>query len=321
MILSHEAETLDDLLYHVYTQILDQGHSVKTTKGHSLETIGATLVLRHPANRISRSEARYRYVTPLAELCWYLSGSNRAGDIVPYIKGYAEFEEADGTIHGGYGPRLFGKGENDQVRNAIARLRAKPSSRRVVIQILDKSDMLETRYKDIPCTNTIQFLIRDDAVHAVVSMRSNDAWLGLVHDVFAFTMLQEIVARDLGLRLGTYTHFAASLHLYDHDLERARGFTSEGYQATMNPMDPMPDGRPWGGVKALLQAEQQARKGVDLVNIQLPTETYWADLARILIGHNLQRADAQDDAVQVLQEITLRPISELLGRKATRGSK
>ena len=56
----------------------------------------------------------------------------------------------------------------------------------------------------------------------VVHMRSNDAYIGLAHDVFAFTFMQEIVARDVGLDLGTYTHSVGSLHLYDQDERRAR---------------------------------------------------------------------------------------------------
>jgi thymidylate synthase len=36
----------------------------------------------------------------------------------------------------------------------------------------------------------------------VTTMRSNDAYLGLPHDVFCFTMLQEIIARSLGREIG-----------------------------------------------------------------------------------------------------------------------
>ncbi|MEP7764377.1 thymidylate synthase [Sanguibacter sp. 26GB23] len=258
-------------------------------------------------------------MSPLAELCWYLSGSNHAAGIVPYLPDYQRFMEADGTIHGGYGPRLFGNGADNQVHNAISRLRKESSSRRVVIQILDKTDMLQTRYHDIPCTSTVQFLIRDEAVHAVVSMRSNDAWLGLVHDIFAFTMLQEIVARDLGKAVGSYTHFAASLHLYASALEPARQFISEGLQSTMNPMDPMPDGSPWQGIAELLRAEEQARNGRLADQIDLPAHQYWADLARILSAYNRKQAGSEDEADRLYSEVTLQPMAELLNRKYTRG--
>lgn len=41
-------------------------------------------------------------------------------------------------------------------------------------------------------------------------MRSNDAYLGFPHDVFFFTMIQELVARSLGIRVGDYHHFATT---------------------------------------------------------------------------------------------------------------
>lgn len=320
MSLHHEAETLDDLLRAVYAYVLLHGHAVRSTKGDSLETVGASLVLRQPRNRISRTETRYRYVTPLAELCWYLSGSNQADAIVPYLAEYERVVESDGTVYGGYGPRIFGDGANRQVLNAIDSLREKRSSRRVVVQILDKADMHGPYRKDIPCTNTMQFLIRNDEVHAIVSMRSNDAWFGLVHDVFAFTMLQEMVARDLGLDVGAYTHFVGSLHLYEGTLDSAREFVDEGLQATTIPMDAMPEGSPWAGVKQLIEAEEAARSGIAANKIPLPQDRYWADLARILIAHNLRTAGATRDAARVQSEITLQPICELLERRTTRGT-
>jgi thymidylate synthase len=80
---------------------------------------------------------------------------------------------------------------------------------------------LRPSLKDVACAITLQFLIRDDAVHAVVYMRSNDVILGLPYDVFLFTMLQEIISTQLGLKLGQYHHFCGSLHLYDRHIDLA----------------------------------------------------------------------------------------------------
>ncbi len=320
MSLHAEANSLDDLLHFAYEYILEHGHHVSNTQGDSTETIGATLVLTQPLNRVSRTESRYRYVTPLAELCWYLGGTNDAARIVPYVGFYEQFVEED-AIYGGYGPRLFGEGHNAQVHNAIAALREHSSSRRVVIQLLDKEDMRPPRRKDIPCTCTIQFLVRDGALHTVATMRSNDAWFGLVHDVFAFTMLQELVARDLGLELGTYTHFAASLHLYDRHLADAKTFLNEGYQSTLDPMDAMPPGSPWVGVEELLAAERAARVDSSTEATGLPRERYWADLARILIASSAQRNGHAAEAQRIRAEIEMEPMRSLLARAPAAGAK
>ena len=48
-------------------------------------------------------------------------------------------------------------------------------------------------------------------------MRSNDLWMGFPYDVFQFTCLQTLLAMELDVELGTYTHVAGSLHLYERD--------------------------------------------------------------------------------------------------------
>jgi thymidylate synthase len=195
---------------------------------------------------------------------------------------YVEELEEDGTIHGGYGPRLFGQDENAQIRNVIALLKESPTSRRAVVQIFDRSDHEKPRFKDIPCTCTMQFLLRDGLLHMVVSMRSNDAYVGLPHDVFAFTMLQEMVARSLNAEPGKYLHNAGSLHVYDYSEESVRVYLDEGYQSTTDGMPPMPPGDPWRRAEELVAAEAQIRAGVPYERVRLPTDPYWADLARIL---------------------------------------
>ena len=69
----------------------------------------------------------------------------------------------------------------------------------------------------------------------------NDAYIGLAHDIFAFTMLQELMARSLGVDVGPYRHSIGSLHLYDSHRAAARAYLREGWQETVS-MPPMPPG-------------------------------------------------------------------------------
>jgi thymidylate synthase len=170
----------------------------------------------------------------------------------------------------------------------IEALKDHPDTRRTVIQIFDHADLGPSRYKDVPCTCTLQFLLRDDLLHLVVNMRSNDAYIGLPHDVFAFTMLQELVARSVGADVGRYVHMVASLHLYDENAEAVAAYLQEGWQSTLNPMPPMPDGDPWPSVAETLSAEARIRQSVEtgepipFRQISLPQNDYWADLVRVL---------------------------------------
>jgi thymidylate synthase len=183
-------------------------------------------------------------------------------------------------VFGGYGPRLFNKRGNNQVKNVIDLLRKKPSSRRATMQIFDADDLGVPRV-EIPCTTTLQLLLRDGLLHMIVTMRSNDAYKGLPHDVFCFTMLQELLARSLGADLGIYRHFVGSMHLYDTDFSEAEAFLSEGIQARVE-MPPMPEGDPWPAVKRLLEVEYQIRAARDVKAEVWDMAPYWADLVRLL---------------------------------------
>ncbi|WP_239505351.1 thymidylate synthase, partial [Enterobacter hormaechei] len=73
-----------------------------------------------------------------------------------------------------------------------------------------------------------------------VNMRSNDAFKGLPHDIFAFTMFQEFIARVLNCELGKYYHYVSSMHLYEVDLDKVSDLQSEGFMSTRAIMEEMP---------------------------------------------------------------------------------
>jgi thymidylate synthase len=171
------------------------------------------------------------------------------------------------------------RGKTDQLKNVIRLLKRKPQTRQAVIQLFNGEDILK-KHKDIPCTCTIQFMIRRKRLHVLTNMRSNDAFLGLPHDVFAFTFLQELVARSIGVQVGTYKHAVGSLHLYDKHRKLARNFLNEGWQSTIA-MPPMPAGDPWENLRRLLAAEAKIRSG-RIVKRNRPIPKYWNDLIRLL---------------------------------------
>ena len=211
---------------------------------------------------------------------WYLSGSNELSFIEYYIPTYSEFVGKNKYVNGGYGPRIFGAGKNNQFGTVAGILKAKNDSRQAVIQVFSGSDLTKAT-KDVPCTCTIQFLKRSGKLHAFVSMRSNDAFIGLPHDVFAFTMFQEIMARTVGCEIGAYHHSVGSLHLYEADLPKARRFLEEGVQSTVG-MPAMPLGDPWNSIHWLQDVERRLRRGETGIGDTDGQDPYWVDLARLL---------------------------------------
>ena len=261
--------------------LLADGTRISPNKGPATEVSGVLLELRKPRARLSRTETRGKPFSCLGELCWYLSGRDDTDFITYYLPAYRR--SADGNhVFGAYGPRLFNEDNHDQISNVIRRLQDHPHSRRAVIQLFRASDLVADA-NNIPCTCSLQFLCRNDRLDMITNMRSNDVILGLPHDIFAFTMLQELIARSLSTELGTYKHVVGSLHLYDSDRDSAMTFLQEGWQSTTQPMPAMPDGDPWTAIGAILEAESALREG------QLPgsaslerLDPYWADLGHLL---------------------------------------
>lgn len=283
------ADSLDDLLAKVYRQLLSRGTRIDPTKGPAREIYGVLLKLSAPRLRLSRTESRGKVFSCLGELLWILAGSNALNFIQHYIPDYADSSDDGLTIFGAYGPRMFGRGAHDQLARVISLLRAKPDSRQAVVQLFDRNDIIK-QHKDVPCTCTLQFVIRDRRLHLLASMRSNDAWLGLPHDVFAFTMIQELVARSLGVELGEYKHSVGSLHLYERDEKKAIQYLAEGWQRG-RPMPPMPRGDPWSAVEALLVFEEKVRVGAAAdLNPWDHMDPYWADLATLVIIYQTGKA-------------------------------
>lgn len=283
-----EAPTLDDLLNKALEYLLANGNQVHATRGDFREVLGPTFVLTNPRSRLSRSETRSKVFSAVGELLWYLTKATELEYIDWFNPGkYNKESEDNKTVRSGYGDRLFKWHGINQVQNVIDLLKDRQSSRQAVIQIIDAED-IASKAKAVPCTNTLQFLVRDDRLHLVVSMRSNDAYLGFPHDVFAFTMLQELIARTLNVELGTYIHTVGSFHLYDDHVDGAKDYLREGFQNII-PMTPMPVGDPWNATNEVLKFEALMRTAPFS---EIPgLDPYWADICRVLAIFSLTKSN------------------------------
>ncbi len=274
------AKTLDDLLHDVFELLLNSPNRISPSKGDAREEIGVLLELTNPRARLSRTETRGRPFSCLGEFLWYLAYSDDLDFISYYLPYYGEIYKKGQPVDGAYGPRFINMRGQDQVANVVKILR-KPDSRRAVIQLFNAEDISQ-QHDDTPCTCTLQFMNRSGKLHMLTNMRSNDAFLGLPHDVFSFTMLQEVIARTVDVELGTYKHAVGSLHLYETNTEKAEQFLKEGWQETTNPMPEMPLGDPWLSIVRLLEAESEIRGGRGIQIFNLGLDPYWADLVRLL---------------------------------------
>ena len=121
------------------------------------------------------------------------------------------------TANSAYGYILQEKHGFNQIEKIIELLNTDPYSRRAVMNInVPNEHVIET--KDEPCTVCLDYQIRNGKLHCTCVMRSNDVNFGLRNDLGYFITLQKYIAMRLGVPVGSYTHFAMSIHFYDKDV-------------------------------------------------------------------------------------------------------
>ena len=272
------ASSLDDLLNEVFRRLITTGQEIYPSKGKAYEITGVVLELTNPRARMSRTEARALIFSWLGELLWYLAGSDELKFIRYYIKEYPTDYKGAKSVRAAYGPRLRDK-HKDQLKWVIDLLKAKPDTRRAIIPIFQPKDA-ETDLAEVPCTCTLQFLLRNRRLELITHMRSNDAYIGLPGDIFAFTMIQELVAAALNVQPGRYKHLVGSLHLYEAQRKKAQQFLSEGFQDKAA-MPIMPSDSPFSHLERLLRFERAMRLGKH-PHVPRNLPIYWQDLATLL---------------------------------------
>lgn len=163
----------------------------------------------------------------LGEGWWVLSGSNKLADIYKFNRAMQRFSDDGITLFGAYGAAL-----DEQKIEAADKLIKDEHCRQAVIGIWRRNPFSFGLTRDVPCTLTWQFLIRNGRLDMHVTMRSNDVWLGLPYDIFTTTCVQWymcLLIRERGgpkLIPGRTYHTVASMHLYEDDMEKAAAVLS-----------------------------------------------------------------------------------------------
>lgn len=166
---------------------------------------------------IMNKTRRLGYKFMAAEAAWILSGMNDVATIAPYSKEISKFSDDGEVFFGAYGPKI-----REQLEYVVDTLVKDPDSRQAVINIWRESPGPS---KDIPCTLSLQFILRQGVLHCVATMRSSDLWLGHPYDIVNFScasFLVMLMVRDqtgFMLELGKLYLTAGSKHIYARNVE------------------------------------------------------------------------------------------------------
>ena len=175
-----------------------------------------TTVYKNPTERVLFEEIRdANPFFHFMESVWMLAGRNDLEYVVNYNKRMSEYSDDGVTLHGAYGYRWIKHFTFDQLDIIVKRLKDNPDDRRCVLQMWDPKVDLNRDGVDVPCNTAIYFKVRDGKLNMTVSNRSNDViWGTFGANVVHMSMLQEYVARSIGVKVGVYNQVSDSFHVY-----------------------------------------------------------------------------------------------------------
>ena len=177
------------------------------------EIINASYTIDMQSPVITNQARKMAYGFMFGEAAWIVSGSNWLSAIAYHMKRYADFSDDGVFLNGAYGPKVA-----EQYTYVVNTLLNDPDSRQAVIGIWRERPAAS---KDIPCTLTMQFFIRNKKLHAVVNMRSQDAVWGFSYDIFTFSQVANMIRvlllnQGVAVQLGSLHVQVGSAHIYEH---------------------------------------------------------------------------------------------------------
>lgn len=155
------------------------------------------------------------------ELDWYKSMSLNVNDIPegpPKI--WKQVATKDGLINSNYGWCIWSSENKNQYNHVMRELQTNPHSRRAIM-IYTRPNMWNDYnadgMSDFMCTNTVQYVLRDSVLSAIVQMRSNDVIYGYKNDYAWQSYVLDMLCNDTGNSRGDIHWNAGSLHIYEHN--------------------------------------------------------------------------------------------------------
>jgi thymidylate synthase len=198
-----------------FCALKEQGEYVTDKTGcKMIEIVGANFIADEEAIFGSVNQD---YVT--REIDWYKSQSLNVNDIpggAPLA--WMSCASSKGMINSNYGYLIWSKDNFEQYEHVKNELLLNRESRRAVMIYTRPSIWNEYNkdgMSDYVCTNTVQYMIRNDKLIAVVQMRSCDVLFGFKNDRAWQDYVHKALASDLNVEVGQMIWHVGSLHVYE----------------------------------------------------------------------------------------------------------
>lgn len=212
---------VNDVRQHFINELESEAFTIDKTGQKTIEMLGASFV----ANESSIfGTPNQEYID--REIDWYLSGSTNINDIYdddrdpPAAWQYSA--NRHGEINSNYGHLIFDYKYYNQYDSVLDELTFNKDSRRASM-IYQRpsiwSEYRENDKNDFICTNAVTYYIRNDTLHSVVQMRSNDVVYGYKNDYAWQTYVLAQLSKDLKVPVGDIIWQVQNLHVYERHFD------------------------------------------------------------------------------------------------------
>ena len=162
----------------------------------------------------------------IVELLWFLRGDTNVDYLHRHgVTIWDEWADERGDLGPVYGsqwrswPAPDG-GSIDQIESVIERIRAEPTSRRLIVSAWNVAEVESMALP--PCHTLFQFYVAGGRLSCQLYQRSGDLFLGVPFNIASYALLLMMVARTCGLEPGEFVHTFGDAHLYSNHVDQAR---------------------------------------------------------------------------------------------------
>jgi len=121
-----------------------------------------------------------------------------------------------------YGQRLRDYRGVDQIQRLIDLAKARPDSKKLYASTWDvEADSDAAMTGDSPCLTQVLGGVQEGHFYFTVHFRSQDMFHGWPRNMFALRRLQALIAKEIGLPMGSITMVTHSAHIYSNDWQLA----------------------------------------------------------------------------------------------------
>jgi thymidylate synthase len=220
--------SVKDIREFFIDELKDEAYTIDKTGAKTIEMIGASFVADEPSIFGVPSQD---YISQ--EMIWYTSMSTNIKDI------YGEYRDPPaawqyaanqfGEINSNYGLLIYSEKYFNQYERVVDELIENPDGRRATMVYNRPSiwvEYNENGKSDFICTNAVTYYIRDNILHCVVQMRSNDVVFGYKNDWAWQNRIMHDIVDDINfakpnekIEVGMMVWQVQNLHVYERHFD------------------------------------------------------------------------------------------------------